>query len=220
MTQWVESTEGGRERGPVGLLRAWVAVQIAPRRFFERGVVPGDQAPGLVFAVAVALCHLAVRFAFDPGQVPTIAGRPTASIVFVLLVAALIGAPLALHLTAAVQTLLLVALVPERAGIGQTVQVIAYATAPCALSGAPIPALRLLAAVYGVVLLVVGMAVVHDVSLPRSALVTALPALLVFGVGYQGVGAVEALTGLDLLGPPEAVANATDASDTTNVTRA
>ncbi|MFC7154288.1 YIP1 family protein [Halomarina halobia] len=218
MTKWVESTEGGRERGPVGLVRAWVAVLIAPRRFFERGVVPGDQAPGLVFAVAVALCHLAVRFALDPAAVPTIAGRPTASLVFFLLVAALIGAPLALHLTAAVQTLLLAAFVPARAGISQTVQVIAYATAPCALSGAPIPALRLAAAAYGVVLLVRGMAVVHDISVPRSALVTALPALLVFGFGYQGVAAIEALAGVDLVGPAEPVTNATNATNVTDGT--
>ncbi|MFC6835273.1 YIP1 family protein [Halomarina ordinaria] len=206
MTQWVESVEGGRERGVGGLVRAWVAVLTRPRAFFERGIAPGDQAPGLVFAVAVALCHLAGRFALDPSAVPTIGGRPLASAAFVLLVVALVVAPLALHLTAAVQTVLLAAFVPERAGISQTVQVAAYATAPCALSGAPVPALRLLAAGYGVLLFVLGLSVVHDVSLARAALVGALPALFVFGLAYGGVTAVETLTGLDLVGPadPEA----------------
>ena len=195
MTQWVETPSGGRERGPAGLLRAWVEVMVRPRRFFRNGVAPGDQAPGLVFAVAVALAHVAVRFAFDPGAVPVIANRPTASLAFALLVAALIAAPLALHLTAALQTILLIALsalgvVSERAGVSQTVQAVAYATAPCALSGAPVPIVQALAAAYGFALLAVGIATVHGLSLPRATVATALPGVLVFGYGFRGFAAV------------------------------
>ncbi len=220
MTQWVETPSGGRERGPAGLLRAWVEVMVRPRRFFRNGVAPGDQAPGLVFAVTVTLAHVAVRFLLDPGQVPVIAGRPTASLGFALLVAALIAAPLALHLTAALQTILLVVLsavgvVGERAGVSQTVQAVAYATAPCALSGAPVPLLQALAAAYGFVLLVVGIATVHDLSVPRALVATVLPGVLVFGYGFRGLAAVTRLLDGDVLW---AVSNATGGTAAANAT--
>ncbi|MFC5972953.1 YIP1 family protein [Halomarina salina] len=214
MTQWVETPEGGRDRGPFEVVRAWVEVLLRPRRFFENGIAPGDQAPGLVFAVAVALCHVGVRLALEPDPLPGVEGRPTGLLVFAFLVAALILAPLALHLAAALQTLVFLGLgalglAKDRGGVSQTVQVVAYATAPCALSGAPIPALRVAAAAYGFVLLVVGLAVVHDLS-PVVALVAALvPGAFVFAYAFGGVFALESLLGTNLVGP---VANATNAS--------
>ncbi|WP_254534988.1 YIP1 family protein [Halomarina litorea] len=217
MTQWVETPSGGRDRGPAGLLRAWAEVMVRPRRFFRNGVAPGDQAPGLVFAVAVTLAHVTVRFLLDPAQVPVIAGRPTASLGFALLVAALIAAPLALHLTAALQTVLLVVLsavgvVGERAGVSQTVQAVAYATAPCALSGAPVPVLQSLAAGYGFVLLVVGIGTVHDLSWPRALVATVLPGVLVFGYGFRGFAAAAQMADGRLLWAVSNETNATGAA--------
>ncbi|MFC4552630.1 MULTISPECIES: YIP1 family protein [Halorussus] len=193
MTQWVENPTGGRERGPAGLARAWAEVLVNPRRFFERGVAPGDQAPGLVFAVVVVLLEEATRFALVDGAAPTLGTHPTLAAVFGLLLAALFVAPAVLHLTAAVQTLLLMPFVRERAGISETVQVIAYATAPCVFAGIPSPWIRAACAVYGAVLFLGGLRIVHDTSPIRALLAGAIPAALVFGYAFRGFAALATL---------------------------
>lgn len=193
MTQWVENPTGGRPRGARALARAWVNVLVRPREFFERTVTPGDQAPALVFVMAVVLVEEAVRFALLPGEVPVFDTYPDLSAVVALGIAVLLVAPAALHLVAAVQTLLLVALVDDRGGVSETVQVIAYATAPCVLAGIPIPAVRVVCTVYGALLLVLGMSVRHGVSLPRAAIATAIPNALVFGAAFRGRPALDAL---------------------------
>ena len=195
MTQWIEESEGGRDRGPAGLARAWVEVVTRPRRFFHNGVAPGDQAPGLVFAVGVSLAYVSVRLTLVPDVRPVIAGRPGVSVVFALLATGLLLAPLTLHLAAALATVSLMAVVDSRAGVSRTVQVVAYAAAPCALAGPPEPALRLVATAYGAVLLVVGLATVHRTSLPRAAAAALLPGALVFGYGFGGFAAAVAVAG-------------------------
>lgn len=207
MTTWVENPTGGRDRGPRGLARAWVEVLVRPRRFFVNGVAPGDQAPGLVFAVAVTLVYLGSRFALDPASVPTFDGRPYVSAALVLAAAGLIVAPAVLHLTAALQTILLMVSVRDRAGVSETVQVLAYATAPCALAGLPVPGLRVACTAYGFVLLVVGMSTVHDVSIARAALVVAVPGVVVFGYAFGGLFALETVTGLELVNTDPPVAS-------------
>lgn len=193
MTRWVETVEGGRERGPGALARAWVEVLVRPRRFFRTAVAPGDQAPGLVFLVLVVGVATATRLALVPGLRPVYLDRPALSALLVLLAVATLAAPLALHLLAALQTLLLLAVVPERAGVSETVQTIAYATAPCALAGAPIPSVRAVCAGYGALLLVLGLATVHDTSLPRAAVAGAPTAALAFGYGFGGFDALATL---------------------------
>jgi hypothetical protein len=212
VTTWVENPTGGRDRGPRGLARAWVEVLVRPRRFFENGVAPGDQAPGLVFAVAVTLVYLGSRFALDPASAPVFGGRRYVSALLVLVAAGLIVAPATLHLTAALQTILLMIAVRDRAGVSETVQVLAYATAPCALAGIPVPGVRVACAAYGFVLLIVGMSVVHDVSVTRSALVVAVPGIVVFGYAFGGLFALEAVTGLELVTTEPPVASATNGS--------
>ncbi|WP_254768384.1 YIP1 family protein [Salinilacihabitans rarus] len=193
MTRWIERPEGGRERGPRGLAGAWVEVLVRPRRFFRAGIAPGDQGPGLTFLVAVVLASEATRFLLVDGSYPSLPVSPALAAVFWLSLVALLVAPLALHFVSALQALLLAALVPERAGISRTVQVIAYSTAPCVVSGLPVPALRLVAAAYGATLLILGLRIVHGTSLPRAAAAGALPALLVFGYGFRGVDAARTL---------------------------
>jgi hypothetical protein len=171
-------------------------VLVRPRAFFGANVVPGDQAPGLAFAVVVALAYASVRFAVSPARIPRVTGDVAVSAVVALLAVALLVAPAALHLTAALQTVLLIAAVPDRGGISETVQTIAYATAPCALASLPWIGVRVAAPIYGTVLLVVGLSEVHDTSLPRAAAVGGLPALLVFGYGYGGVAAAASLLGV------------------------
>ncbi|WP_436932385.1 YIP1 family protein [Halosimplex halobium] len=196
MTQWVENPTGGRDRGAVALARAWAEVLIRPRRLFRSGVAPGDQAPGLVFAGAVVLVEELTRVATGAAAYPVLSGRPTLSTVLFLALAVVLVAPAALHLTAALQTLILIAAAPDRAGVSETVQVIAYAAAPCVFAGLPYPGVRVAATAYASVLLAVGVSDVHSVSLPKAAALTAVPAALVFGYGFRGFAALSELTGL------------------------
>lgn len=191
MTTWVEHPEGGRERGPRGIARAWVEVLVRPRRFFRNGVAPGDQAPGLVFAVVVAVAYTTGLFAFTPDRIPSFAGGPAVSALLGLAFVALLLAPAVLHLTAAIQTVLLLVGVRDRGGISETVQVVAYATAPCLLAGLPSLGLRFVCTAYGAALLVVGLSEVHDVSPRRALAVGVLPAAFLFGYAFGGWTAFE-----------------------------
>jgi hypothetical protein len=189
VTTWVDDPTGGRDRGPRGVARAWAEVLVRPRRFFRTGVAPGDQAPGLVFAVAVAVGYVALLFVLDGGRV---SGGPLRALVVTALVGVLV-APAVLHLLAALQTLLLMALVRDRAGVSETVQVLAYATAPAPLAAVPHDGLRVVCCLYGAALLVVGLAEVHDTTGGRAAVAGSLPAALLFGSGFGGFDALLAL---------------------------
>lgn len=204
MTQWIEDPTGGRDRGPAGLVRAWFEVIVRPRRFFRRGVEPGDQAPGLAFAAVVVLVEEASRFAVvelasrgvlstGPFPYPLIGDLGPLQSLLVLLAVVVFIAPAMLHLTAALQTLLLAPVAPDRGGISQTVQVIAYATAPCVLAGVPVPTIRVAVALWGSAIYVVGTSEIHDLSLPQAVLLGAIPALLVFGYAFRGVLALQAV---------------------------
>lgn len=202
MTTWVERPEGGRDRGPRGIARAWVEVLTNPRRFFRNGVAPGDQAPGLVFGVLVAALYTVTRVGVEPGPVRLVTTTPggerftrTVPDALVVLAVVVVVAPAVLHLVSALQTVLLMFAAPDRGGVSETVQVVAYATAPCALAGLPSPAVRAACALYGAALLTVGLSEVHDTSVSRAALVGAVPATLVFGAGFGGSAAVSALLG-------------------------
>ncbi|WP_058365132.1 YIP1 family protein [Haloparvum sedimenti] len=216
MTTWIEDPQGGRARGPRALVRAWAEVLVRPRRFFRNGVGPGDQAPALTFAVVVALAHAAGWMAADPNAVPGITESTAVSVLIALLATGVLAAPVGLHLTAAVATVSTIAAsverrarppegadagtlarlgvgLRERGGVSETVQVVAYASAPFALAGPPVPALRLAAGVYATGLLLVGLRTVHGTTWPRT-LVAGLPAALVgYGVAYRAVAPLLAL---------------------------
>lgn len=231
VTTWVERPAGGRDRGLRGMARAWVEVLVRPGRFFRNGVAAGDQAPGLTFAVAVAVAYVGTRFLLLPAARPAFFASEAASAVVGVLVAALVVAPAALHLTAALLVVLLALLVRDRAGVSETVQVVAYATAPMALAGVGVPpwlcapvgsvdagtcagletavaGLRVLLACWGAGLLVYGLAVVHETSVVRAAAAAAVPALLVFGYLFGGVFALESLLGAELVSRPDAATSA------------
>lgn len=193
MTRWVETPELGRERGPVGLVRAWIEVLVRPRRFFRTSVAPGDQAPGVTFAAAVVLTAESIRVAVFGGGYPVFGGQPILSGVLWVLFVTVLVAPVGIHLTAALQTIILMATVEDRAGVSETVQVICYALAPCVLAGVPNVWIQAVAVVWGAGLLVVGTASVHDVGLSTALPVVALPAVLVFGYGFGGNDALLAV---------------------------
>lgn len=193
MTQWVDDPTGGRERGPVALARAWATAMLRPRQLFRSAVAPADQAPGLVFAAAIVLVAETTRIALVADAYPVMGGQPLASAVLYVAFVVVLFTPAALHLVAALQTVILMAVVEERAGVSETVQVIAYATAPCLFAGLPYPGVRVLATAYGAVLFVLGLSEIHDVSLPTSVAVGAVPAALVFGYVFRGFGALATL---------------------------
>lgn len=198
VTQWVENPTGGRERGPRAIVRAWIEALVRPRRFFPVGVAPGDQAPGLVFAMGVVLVASLLRLALAGETIfgtsyPTLGGRRLLSVALVLALLVALVAPLVLHLVAALQTLLLLAFAPDRAGVSETVQVIGYASAPCVFVGVPSPLVVVLATGYGTALLTIGIAEIHGLSTARAAALSALPAAIVFGLGFGGFDALETL---------------------------
>jgi hypothetical protein len=206
VTQWVEAATGGRDRGPFALARAWCEILVRPRRCFDNAIAPADQAPGLVFLVAVVLVEETTRAAVvagaerglvdtGPFAYPELTGlSPLVTVVFVLLVAVLL-APAILHLVAALQTLVLVALAPDRGGVGETVQVIAYATAPCVVAGVPDPRVRLACGLWGGGLYVLGISRVHGLSPARALVAAAVPAVLIFGYGFRAVPAARLILG-------------------------
>jgi hypothetical protein len=194
MTQWIEDPSGGRDRGPRALARAWIEVLVRPTRFFRTGIAPGDQAPGLVFAMTIVLIEEAIRVALVPGAYPVAFDSPAISTVLGLIAVVLFVTPAVLHLVAGLQTVLLAAVfVRDRANISKTVQVLAYSTAPCVLAGVPIPELRALCGIYATALLAIGLRTVHDVRPRQAVLAAAIPALLVFGYGFRAAPAIGVL---------------------------
>lgn len=186
MTQWVGDSGIGRPRGPKAMARAWAEVIGRPHVFFRYNVAPGDQGPGITFLAALVLVEEAIRIGLVTNAYPVFGGRPTLSAVVWLLAAAILLAPLGTHLVAALQTILLSAAAPDRGGVSETVQVICYATAPCLLAGVPDPGVRTLVTLYGAVVYLIGLALVHDLDPLRAVLLGILPASLVFGVGFRG----------------------------------
>lgn len=190
MTQWVENPELGRERGPVALARAWVEVLLQPATFFREKIAPGDQAPGLTFAATVVFFAESVRLATTTDAYPVVADQPAASAILWLLAIMVLLTPAGIHLTAAIQTVLLVGGTEERAGVSETVQVICYSLAPLALLGLPSVWVKAAVVLWAASLFVYGMATVHDIWLPKAAGLAAVPALVLLGYGFGGNAAV------------------------------
>jgi len=177
---------------------------VRPRRLFVNGVAPGDQAPALTFAIAVAAAFTLGWLIADPAVVPGIVASVPVSALVTLLVVIVLAAPVGLHLTAAVATVsVIVASVEyddgfglrDRGGVSETVQVVAYASSPMALAGPPIPLLRIACGAYAVALLLIGFRVVHRMTPLRTLVAGVPPALLGYGVCYRVIASVRTLLG-------------------------
>lgn len=186
-------TPDERDGVVASLALAWVAVLFDPREFFRTGVVPGDQAPGLLFAVSVVLVSESLRFALAGNSYSVLAGRTVLSAVLWIAVAVLFVTPAVLHLVGAFQTILLVPLARDRGGVSETVQILAYASAPCVLSGVPVPEVRALVGIYATVLLAIGLSTVHRTSFERGLLAGAIPAAILYGYGFRAFDAIGTL---------------------------
>ena len=195
MTTWVEP-EGGRERGPVGLAKSFTQVLVNPRTFFDEAVSPGDQAPGLVFGMAVVLVEETTRMAVTPGAALEFPTAPWLAAALTVSLAVLLVTPAAIHALSAVETLALAVIAPERGGVSETVQVLAYAAAPCAFVGVSVPAVTVVCGLWAFGLLVLGTSVVHELSLPRALAAAVVPGALAFGSGFGWFAATAELTGL------------------------
>lgn len=183
---------GAEDHLATELARSWLRVLVSPRRFFRERVVPRDQAPGLLFAMSVVLIVQCSRAATGAAVGPGTPGS-TAAEAFWIVAAVLFVTPAALHVLAAIQTVLLIPVAPDRGGISETVQVLAYAAAPCALAGVPSVELRALVGLYAAALLTIGVSEVHRVRVGRSFLVAAVPAFLGYGLGFRTFDAITAL---------------------------
>ncbi|MDL0126147.1 YIP1 family protein [Halobacterium salinarum] len=192
MTTWVEP-EGGRERGPLGLAKSFTQVLLNPVSFFDEAVSPGDQAPGLVFAMVVVGVVAVTELAATPSDALAFPTADWLAAVLTVALVVLLVTPAAVHALSAIQTLcLVIATISEsRGGVSETVQLIAYAAAPCVVTGLGVPVLTLLAGVWAWCLLVVGTSVVHEISLPRAVIAAAVPGVLAFGAGFGAIPAGE-----------------------------
>lgn len=190
MTTWVEP-EGGRERGLEGLAKSFTQVLLNPVTFFDEAVSPGDQAPGLVFGMAVVLVAAGSRLALTPGDALAFPTAYWLRVVLTVALVVLLVTPAAIHALSALQTLALVVVAPSRAGVSETVQVIAYAAAPCVVTGLGVPVVTALAGLWAFALLVVGTRVVHDISYLRAVLAAFAPGVLAFGSGFGAWPAVQ-----------------------------
>lgn len=194
MTRWIEDSSGGRDRGPRAIARTWVEVLVRPYRFFRAGIAPGDQAPGLVFAILVVWIEEVIRVALVADPYPVAFGAPVLSTALGIVAVVLFLTPVALHLVAGLQTVFLAAVfVRDRANISETVQVLAYASAPCVFAGVPVPEVRALCGIYATFLLVVGLRAVHGARPKQALLAAAVPAWLVFGLGFRAAPAIGVL---------------------------
>lgn len=186
MTQWVENPELGRERGPIALARAWVEILLRPSSFFRAKIAPGDQAPGLTFAATVVFFAEAIRLATTADAYPVVADQPAASAILWLLVVMVLVTPAGIHLTAALQTVILIGGAGDRAGVSKTVQVICYSLAPLAFLGVPSVWVKAAVVLWAGALFVYGIATVHNVWLPKAVGLAAIPAILLVGYGFGG----------------------------------
>ena len=201
----MSDSAGGRPRGLRGIARTWSEVLVRPRRAFANGVTPGDQAPALTFAVAVAAAFTLGWIGSDPAAMPVVVPSSrllSEAVVFLVVVA--LAAPVGLHLTAAVATVSVVLASVEfdgglglrdRGGVSETVQVVAYASSPMAFGGPAIPELRVLCGAYAAVLLFVGFREIHGLGPVRTVAAALPPAALGYGVGYRVVAAARTLLG-------------------------
>ncbi|MFW6448062.1 MAG: YIP1 family protein [Halobacteriota archaeon] len=162
----------------------WGATLVFPWRVFPDRVRRGDQTPAMVLAVLVTGAWVAVRVVMDPDWYPVLGDSPRASVVIWALLLSVVVAPVAVHVLAAVVTVILLAVAPERAGVSESVQVVAFALAPAPLIATGVAEVQVAAALYGTGLLVYGLARVHRVSAERAMLAAVLPAYALFVLGF------------------------------------
>jgi hypothetical protein len=164
--------------------RRWLRRLLRPRRFFAAAVRANDQAPAVYHIIIVGSITAAVRLWMGP--IPAVGGSTIFGAAVWIALTGLFIAPIALHLAAALATVMLIITAPDRAGISMTVQVWAYAATPVVLIGVGRPALTVVAIAVAGYWTIVGTAVVHQISTRRALLAAAVPIGIVYGIGLGG----------------------------------
>lgn len=165
-------------------LRLWGETLLTPWRVFPGGIRPGEQLPAIIVAILVTGAWVAVRVVVDPGSVPVLGNAPMVSVLIWAGLLAVVVAPLAVHVMAALATVVLIGIASDRAGVSETVQTVAFAMAPAPVLATGVAELQVLGTVYGSMLLVYGLASVHRISLERALLAAAVPAYVLFVIGF------------------------------------
>jgi hypothetical protein len=175
--------------------RRWLGRRVQPRRFFRSTVRANDQAPAVYHIILIGIITATLRLALGPTAPPSVGGSTLTGAGVWIAVSGLFIAPIALHLAAALATVMLMLTAPERGGISMTVQVWAYAATPVVLTGLATPAVTVVALVLAAGLTVIGTAEVHRLTRARAALAAAPPIVVVYGVGLGGFAALAQLVG-------------------------
>lgn len=164
--------------------RIWFTALFTPWYCFGEYSVERDQTRAIGFAMLVIAAWSLVDLLVGTASYPVIGEQPGLSFLIWTVLLMLFVGPVAIHLLTLVATFVLVAVVPERATVSETVQAISYALAPAVFLPIPVVELQAFLALYGTLLLVYGLKVVHNTSIWRALLAAVLPAYLVFGIGF------------------------------------
>jgi hypothetical protein len=170
----------------LNLIDTWLKVMTKPRLFFREMMGESGQGEGLVFVMVLATVEEGSRLIWIGSEY----------IIIILGITVFIATPILLHIVAAIQTILLRFVKKDRNGMSLTVKVICYSLSPCIFMGLTVPFLRVICAVYGWAILVIGIKEAHGVSMRNALLVTAIPSIIIFGYMLRGLLSIEALVPL------------------------
>lgn len=168
----------------------WLTAMTAPWVCFRQYIVERDQTRAIGFAMVMIGAWLFAGLALGTATYPVIGGAPVVSFLIWLALLTVVVAPVAIHLLAFIATVVLAATVAERGTVSETVQAITYAMAPAVFLAVPLDAVQAAFALFGSLLLVYGLKVVHSTSIWRAFLAGIIPAYLLFGVGFGADAAI------------------------------
>lgn len=163
----------------------WIVAMFFPWRCFTERVRPRDQSLGIVFAMVMVTLWAVISILIGTFSHPVIGGVAWLSAIIWLSLLVIVVTPVAIHLLAAIATVVLITVAPNRQGVSETVQVIAFATAPVPLLGIDLIGVQAVAALYGFGLMWYGVRKVHRLSIERSLLVVAIPGYILFAMGFD-----------------------------------
>lgn len=171
----------------------WFVSLVMPWRAYRDHVAPRDQSRAARFAVGVTVLWAAMRAVAGTLSYPVLGGIELLSAI-VWVAVLIVALTVAVHLMTAIVTVLVLVLARDRGTVSETVQAVAFSLAPMVVVAVPVTAVQALATVWATLSMVYGIHIVHGLSLERSLLVAAVPAYLLFWMGFGGEAAV-----LDLL---------------------
>lgn len=163
----------------------WVSVLVNPVELFEwvnqeeRG-----QSSALAFFISVALISKVPEYVVYQLSSSSVSINTDPVNVFLFAVLVLLFSPVFLHIVTAFQYLLLWFVTDEDEGVDNTLRALAYGSAPALLAWVPV--IGVIAALYSLYLISIGIRVGHRISRLRAFIISLFPWLLLVGVGFSG----------------------------------